>query len=259
MRDGTSVAGTVLASSPAEIQLAGDDHITRTIPMTQVRSVDYGEAPATQAAGGAPLPPGTLPQYANPDPVHDQHYHPDEHAITTKTNELPVGTAISVRNEETIDSARAVEGQTFAAEVTKEVRDSDGNVVIPRGSNAQIIIKSAAKGGRFRGASDLVLDLNSVAIDGRMYQLDTTSVSERGRNGVGANKRTAEFAGGGAAVGAIIGAIAGHGKGAAIGAGSGAGAGVLGEILTKGPSVRVPVESVMTFRLERPVRVVAAQ
>ena len=147
----------------------------------------------------------------------------------------------------------------FAAEVTKEVRDSDGDVVIPRGSNAQIVIKSAAKGGRFRGASDLVLDLNSVSIDGRLYQLDTTSVSERGRNGVGANKRTAEFAGGGAAVGAIIGAIAGHGKGAAIGAGSGAGAGVLGEILTKGPSVRVPVESVMTFRLERPVRVVAAQ
>ena len=259
MRDGTTVAGTVLASSPAEIRIAGDDNITRTIPMAQVKSVDYGDAPAAQAAGGTPPAAGMPPDYATPDPVHDRHYHPDEHAITTKTNELAVGTAISVRNEETIDSAKAVEGQTFAAEVTKEVRDSDGDVVIPRGSNAQIVIKSAAKGGRFRGASDLVLDLHSVSVDGRLYRLDTTSVSERGRNGVGANQRTAEFAGGGAAVGAIIGAIAGHGQGAAIGAGSGAGAGVLTEILTKGHSVRVPVESVMTFKLELPIRVVAAQ
>jgi hypothetical protein len=258
MRDGTTVAGMVLASSPAEIKLAGDDNITRTIPMTQVKSVDYGDAPAAQTAGGAPPAPAPPPDSAAPDPVHDQHYHPDEHAITTKTNVLPVGTAISVRNEETIDSAKAVEGQTFAAEVTKDVRDSDGDVVIPRGSNAQIVIKSASKGGRFRGASDLVLDLNSVSVDGRLYQLDSTSVSEQGRNGVGANKRTGEFAGGGAAVGAIIGAIAGHGKGAAIGAGSGAGAGLLTEVLTKGSSVRVPVESVMTFKLERPVRVVAA-
>jgi len=92
-----------------------------------------------------------------------------------------------------------------------------------------------------------------------MYHLDTRAVVERGRDGVGANKRTGEFAGGGAAVGAIIGAIAGHGKGAAIGAGSGAGAGALTEILTKGPAVRVPVESVLTFQLERPVQVVAAQ
>ena len=38
---------------------------------------------------------------------------------------------------------------------------------------------------------------------------------EKGRDGVGVNKRTGTFAGGGAAVGAIIGAIAGGGKGAA--------------------------------------------
>jgi hypothetical protein len=263
MRDGTTVSGTVLASSPAEIKIAGDDTITRTIPMTQVKLVDYGDAPAAQAAGGgpppAPPPAGASPAYAEPDSVHDQHYHPDEHAITTRTHVLPVGTAIAVRNEETIDSAKAAEGQTFAAEVTKDVRDSDGEVVIPRGSNAQIVIRSAAKGGRFHGASDLVLDLGSVSIDGRLYQLSTTDVVERGRDGVGANKRTAEFAGGGAAIGAIIGAIAGHGKGAAIGAGSGAGAGALTEILTKGGSVRVPVESVLTFKLDRPIRVVAAQ
>jgi hypothetical protein len=263
LRDGTAVSGTVLASSASEIKLAGDDNVTRTIPMSQVRSGDYGEAAAASPMAAAPPPadgqsPAAAPATAPPDPVHDQHYHPTESAITTKTFELPPGTQVPVRTEETIDSAKAAEGQTFAAEVTRDVRDAAGNVVVPRGSNAQVVIRSASKGGRFRGASDLVLDLGSVSIDGRRYTLSTRDLAERGHDGVGVNKRTGEFAGGGAAVGAIIGAIAGHGKGAAIGAGSGAGAGALTEILTKGESVKVPVESVLTFRLDRPLRVVAA-
>jgi len=204
---------------------------------------------------------GAAPSAATPDAdehLHDQHYHPAESAITSKTYALAAGTQIPVRNEETIDSSRAAEGQTFAAEVTRDIRDASGDVVIPRGANAQIVIKSASKGGHFRGASDLVMDLATVSVDGRMYQLSTANLAEKGRDGVGKNKRTAEFAGGGAAVGAIIGAIAGHGKGAAIGAGSGAGAGALTEILTKG-TIKVPVESVLTFRLDAPLRVVAAQ
>ncbi len=241
----------VISSSASEIQLAGDDKINRTIPMSQVRAVDYGDAQSAQTPG-APTPPDA------DDRMHDNHQHPIEAAITTKTFDLPPGTLLSVRNEETIDSARAVEGQAFAAEVTKDVRDATGDIVIPRGSNAQIVIKSASKGGHFRGASDLVLDLASVAVDGRMYRISTRDLAERGHDGIGVNKRTGEFAGGGAAVGAIIGAIAGHGKGAAIGAGSGAGAGALTEVLTKG-SIKVPVESVLTFKLDRPLRVTPAQ
>ena len=137
------------------------------------------------------------------------------------------------------------------------MKDAEGDVVIPRGSNAQVIIRSAAKGGRIRGAADLVLDLQSVSVDGQEYALDTVNISARGKDGVGANKRTAEYSGGGAAIGAIIGAIAGGGKGAAIGAGAGAGAGALTQILTKGGSIKVPAETVLTFQLERPLKVVA--
>jgi hypothetical protein len=255
MRDGSTVTGTVLSSSATEIKLAGDDNVARTIPMAQVRMVDYGDvAAAPPVAPGAPPPP--LPPPSDVDPVHEQHYHPPAAAITTKSNVLAVGTKVPVRTEETIDSAKAREGQTFAAEVTRDIRDADGDVVIPRGANARIIIRSAAKGGKFHGASDLILDLDSVAIDGRQYRLSTTDLAQKGRDGVGVNRRTGEFAGGGAAIGAIIGAIAGGGKGAAIGAGSGAGAGTATEILTKGGSVKVPVESVLTFSLDRPLRVV---
>ena len=103
---------------------------------------------------------------------------------------------------------------------------------------------------------DLVLDLNSVSIEGRSYSISTTDMARRGTSGIGANKRTAEYTGGGAALGAIIGAIAGGGKGAAIGAASGAGAGAVTQVITKG-SIKVPSETVLTFKLDQPLRVVA--
>ncbi len=67
------------------------------------------------------------------------------------------------------------------------------------------------------------------------------------------NKRSGKYMGGGAALGAIIGAIAGGGKGAAIGAASGAGAGAATQILTRG-SVKVPAETLLTFKLDAPLR-----
>jgi hypothetical protein len=255
MRDGTSFNGAVLSSSANEIRLAGSDNVTRTIPLSQVKSIDYANPEPTAPAPG---PPPSAPSPDEDARLHEQHYHPDQSAITTKTFELPPGTQIFVRNEETIDSGHAVEGQTFAAEVTRDVRDAAGDCVIPRGANAQIVIRSASKGGHFRGSSDLVMDLASVAINGRRFELSTKDLVERGRQGVGGNRRTGEFAGGGAAIGAIIGAIAGGGKGAAIGAGSGAGAGAVTEILTKG-TIKVPVESVLTFRLDAPLQVIQAQ
>jgi hypothetical protein len=189
----------------------------------------------------------------------ESHSHPPESSITTRTYEVPVGTTVSVRTEETIDSGKAVEGQTFAGEVTDDVRDENGETVIPRGANAQLVIRSASKGGKFRGASDLVLDLQQVAIDGQEYQLSTSDLVQQGKAGVGANKRTAVYTGGGAALGAIIGAIAGGGKGAAIGAGAGGGGGALAQILTKGGSIRVPVETVLKFQMDKPLHVKAAR
>ena len=264
MRDGSTLTGAVTASSPSEVTLAGDDNTTHTIPMTQVKSIEYDDAAAQQASGaqGSAAPSGATPARrarAASDAVHEHHYHPTQAEIHTKTYVVAAGTKVSVRTEDTIDSAKAVEGQTYAAEVTDDVPDANGDVIIPHGSDAQIVIRSASKGGHIRGASDLVLDLQSVSVEGQQYMVSTTDVQEKGRSGVGANKRTAEFTGGGAALGAIIGALAGGGKGAAIGAGAGAGGGALTQILTKGGSIKVPSETVLTFQLDKPVQIVEAK
>jgi hypothetical protein len=249
MRDGTAVSGTVAASTPSDITLNVDGGSSRTFSMRQVKSVNYDDAAAV---------PDSLPRNAvaaADAALHENHYHPPITAIQTRTFEVPAGAEVSVRNEETIDSGTAAEGQTYAAEVTNDVHDTEGAVVIPRGANAQIVIKSAASGGKFRGASDLVVDLQSVSIDGQQYALSTSDIAEKGKDGIGGNKRTAKFVGGGAVAGAVIGAILGHGKGAAIGAASGAGGGALGEALTKGGSIRIPAETLMTFRLDQPLLV----
>jgi hypothetical protein len=263
MRDGSTVAGSVVTSTASEITLAGDDKSSRTIPMSQVKSIEYDDAPQAAAAAPdqtAPAPAATIAkQAARSQVAHQEHYHPPQSVVSTKTYQLPAGTEISVRAEETIDSSKGSEGQTYAAEVTRDVLDADGAVVIPDGSNAKIVIKSASQGGRFTGASDLVLDLRAVSVEGQEYLIGTSDLQKRGREGVGANQRTAIFTGGGAAIGAIIGAIAGGGKGAAIGAASGAGGGALTQVLTKGGSIKVPAETILTFKLDRPLRVDAAR
>jgi hypothetical protein len=276
MRDGSTQTGTITASSPTEVSLTGDDNVKRTIPMTQVKSIEYDDAQAAQTSaqnsaggssdgssassgGGTTTPARRRASKARDDAAHEEHYHPTQEEIQTKTYVLAAGTKVPVRAEENIDSAKAVEGQTFAADISDDLLDSNGDVVVPRGANAQIVIKSASKGGRFKGQSDLVLDLQSIAVGGKQYVVSTTDLSQKGKQGFGANKRTGVFTGGGAALGAIIGAIAGGGKGAAIGAGAGAGAGAVTQIATKGGSIKVPAETVLTFELDKPVKIVEAQ
>lgn len=261
LRDGTTLTGTVTATSPSQIDLTADDNTAHTVPMSQVKSIEYDDAAVPQTSGtqaGAAPRPGFSSRAAS-DSGHEHHYHPSRAEIHTKTYVVPDGTKVSVRTEDAIDSTTAVEGQTYAAEITDNVLDANGDVVIPHGSNAQIVIRSASKGGRIRGASDLVLDLQSISVEGKEYLVSTTDMRQSGKQGLGANKRTAEYTGGAAALGAIIGAIAGGGKGAAIGAGAGAGGGAAAQVLTKGGAIRVPAETVLTFQLDKPVQIVAAK
>jgi hypothetical protein len=247
LNDGTTTAGNVVSTSDKEIVVEGDDKVTRTIPMDQVRSIQYNDvAQATPAAE-----PGTTSAPA----AADQANTPESARELQPKYELPVGTKVAVRTFETIDSATSSEGHTFPGEVTKNVVDGTGKIVIPARSNVEIVIKSASKGGRFRGTSDLVLDLKSVTIGGKRYGIETAAISKVGKQGLGANKRTATYTGGGAALGAIIGAIAGGGKGAAIGAVSGAGAGAATQTITKGGSIKVPAETILTFQLDHPLRI----
>jgi outer membrane lipoprotein SlyB len=108
------------------------------------------------------------------------------------------------------------------------------------------------------GSPTLALDLRSVTVNGRTYLVDTGAVEQSSNTGLGANRRTATMVGGGAALGTLVGAIAGGGRGAAIGAAVGAAGGATTQVLTKGSEVKVPAETMLTFRLDQPLRLQAA-
>jgi hypothetical protein len=160
---------------------------------------------------------------------------------------IPNGTELAIRTNETIDSSTSTEGQRFSAVMYSDVQDNSGAVAIPRGSDVGLIIRSTA-------GSDLVLDIDSLVVAGQRYVISTTDLQKEGRDGIGANRRTAEMVGGGAAVGAIIGAVVGGGKGAAIGAAIGAAGGAGAQVLTKGKQVRVPSETILNFKLDSDLR-----
>jgi hypothetical protein len=166
---------------------------------------------------------------------------------------LPSGSEIAVMTNDTIDSKTGNSGQVYSADVAQNVVDANGNVVIPKGSEAQLVLRNASAGG-VTGTSDLTLDLQSVKVGGHRYMVSTEDVQQQGNSGIGANKRTGEYVGGGAVLGTLIGAIAGGGKGAAIGAATGAAAGAGTQILTRGKSVHVPAETTLRFRLDQPLQ-----
>jgi len=161
---------------------------------------------------------------------------------------IPSGSDILVRVNETIDSRTADEGRIYDAVIDQNVLDTNGRLAIRKGAKAEVLVRSVEP------KKELALDLQSVIYDGRRYFVNADDYEKtQGRKSVGANGRTAKYVGGGAIFGTILGALAGGGKGAAIGALSGGAGGGALQVFTRGKAVKVPAESVLTFRLEKPL------
>jgi hypothetical protein len=160
---------------------------------------------------------------------------------------LPAGTRLAILTNEQINSNTANTNQIYSGQVDQDVTDNAGEIIISRGSSAELVIRT------YSSDSDMTLDVQAITVNGRRYRISTAPLRQTGRNGLGMNKRTAEMVGGGALIGTIIGAVVGHGKGAAIGAAVGAAGGAGAEVLTKGKQVSIPAETVLTFSLNNSV------
>lgn len=229
LRSGTRYTGTMVSASGNVISFRTDSGARRTFAVRDVARIEF-EAPASSSGMLNGAPPASAAGLM-----------------------VPAGAEISVRTNQAIDSETATTGRTYSAEIEKDVLNDAGAVVIPRGADAELVIREVSEGGAF-GGPQLVLDLNTVSIGGRRYLVSASDVERSSDRGIGANRRTATMVGGGAALGTLLGAIAGGGKGAALGALAGAAAGGAVQVLTKGKEVRVPAETVLTFRVEQPLR-----
>jgi hypothetical protein len=172
-------------------------------------------------------------------------------AATTQRDMIPAGTTFAVRTNQTISSKEA--GSTFSGEVAQDITNQSGQLLVPKGSPAELVILQSNGGGAV-GTRSVELGLRSVTVNGRKHDVMTAGVEQSGNQGLGANRRTAEMVGGGAALGTLIGAVAGGGSGAAIGAAAGAATGAAAQVYTRGKEVNVPAETVLSFRLNQPMQ-----
>jgi hypothetical protein len=129
-----------------------------------------------------------------------------------RVTRLDPGTMIAVRTTQGIDSQRS-DNRVYTGIVSQNVTGENGRVAIPRGSTAELIVRVARD-------NDLVLDLESVTVDGQRYAIQSAP------NRVEAQRDNS-------VVGTIVGAINGG--------------------RPSGRDIHIPRESVVNFRLQQPL------
>jgi hypothetical protein len=239
-----AVAALALSACKSGTQ-AGNSSNGQT-PAQQSTTANPNDASGTQngtgasAAGSTASPNGTQAQNTGPQ-------QPPPPAFV----DLPAGTQIRVRIDQDLGSKISQSGDSFPATVADNVL-VNGQTVIARGARAEGTVVEAHPLGKIKGGASLALRLERVHTNWGSYPVASSTV-DRAEKGKG--KRTAEFAGGGAALGALIGGLAGHGKGAVIGGLAGGGAGLAGGAFTGNQQIVLPSETLLTFRLERTVHI----
>jgi hypothetical protein len=176
-------------------------------------------------------------------------------AQSSKRATVPAGTRILVRMIDSVDSSKQKAGFRFTASLEANLQAYDLTVA-PKGTTVYGVLAQASSSGKFKGSSQLILELTDIVINGTAYPLMTTDYEIKGK-GEGGN--TTKKVLGGAGLGALIGGLAGGGKGAGIGALAGAGAGTAVAATKKGEQVSVPSESLLEFRLEQPTELPIAK
>jgi hypothetical protein len=195
-------------------------------------------APAPAPAPVQQPQPAPVAQSAPPPP-------PPPPAPVYRDLNVPSGTGISVRVNQTLSSESTPEGATFSGVVTSPVI-VNGEVAIPAGSSVTGRVISVHDAAHFKGSSSLSVELTGIRRRGQSIAVSTDPYTLEGK---GRGKNTATKAGVGAAAGAILGGIFGGGKGAAIGAAAGGGAGVGVNAVTRGEQVEIASESIVRFHL----------
>ncbi len=234
LHDGGQVKGTFAGGGADEIKVlvAGQ---TLTLKTASIENIKFDSAPVASATQSFVPAISSSSAPATPSQAGAA---------------IPVNTAVFVRLIDSADSTHDEVGKEYRASLDQPLISPTGQVMIPGGSDASLVLTKHEQSGHLAGKTELTLALRSLTVQGKRYEVASTDVIEASSS---RTTRSGKTIGGLAAAGAVIGALAGGGKGAAIGAGSGATLGTLGQVLTSGQRIRVPPETRLTFRLQQPL------
>src|SRR5258708_4593250 len=99
-----------------------------------------------------------------------------QHSLSTRPVEIPAGTRLSVRLNQTFDTARNRSGDTFSAMLDAPVMEN-GKVLVPEGTPFRGHITAAKPSGRLKGRGYMAVSLDSFELNGQTYKLATNSQS----------------------------------------------------------------------------------
>jgi hypothetical protein len=157
---------------------------------------------------------------------------------------VPSGTHILVRTDSQISSATAQVGQTFRANLVRDVV-VNGKTIAKAGAPATGKVTHAKSSGRLHAPGELTVRLTSIQLaDGKTSLFSSSAFRLKGKSHT---KSNATKIGGGAAAGALIGGLAGGGKGMLIGTALGAGAGTGVAAATGKEEAVIHAETAITF------------
>ncbi len=157
---------------------------------------------------------------------------------------VPAGTRITVRTDSQINSASARVGQSFHANLAKNLV-VNGKTIAKAGAPARGKVTYVKPSGRLHAPGEVSIRLTSVDLaDGKTLLVSSSGFRAKGK---AHTKSNATKIGGGAAAGALIGGLAGGGKGALIGTAAGAGAGTGVAAATGKEEAVIHAETTITF------------
>ena len=140
------------------------------------------------------------------------------------------------------------DGRVFPSFVAQDVRNRRRALIIPRTSEVELIVRRLPD-------NEMVLDLDSVTVNGERFGLDTAAYElESESNCSGAtNKRTIDYAGN-PMLGTFLTGMTSSAAGTETATGACIAAGTGTRLITRGSSIEVPANSLLTFRLVQPLR-----
>jgi hypothetical protein len=213
-------------------------------PGQTAEAISTTTAPAPPQTTGGPLPTASGTYYQPAGTVQAVAGGPP---VTQAADvNIPAGTELAIRINQSISVKRTPAGTPFDGEVVESWVDANGRVILPKGTPVGGVVDVSHKRGHFKGASILELRLTSLTLNGTRYPLETHDLT---RTKKGKGKRSAAMIGGGTGLGMLIGGVASGGTGLLIGGLAGAGAGTALGGLTGNRDIVIPSESIVHFRL----------
>jgi hypothetical protein len=147
--------------------------------------------------------------------------------VTAEPGVVPPGTQLVVRTSDTVRTRKAFRTTIYGATVAEDILDQSGTVLIPTGSPVELVVRSQpylGPGGV--GMTQLMLEVRAVTVNGFRYPVETASEAP-GAGGLWLDRDAAKWVAGDTAAGAVV---------------------------TAGRRINVPVDSLLAFRIDDPIR-----